>query len=331
MPVNRRYLQSLAAHGQLTPAGLEYALDRLRVLPSLRDWQRLTDRLLLVAGILLILAGVICFFAFNWNALHRATKLLLVAAPLLATALLAWRQGTDNLIGQALLGSAAILTGVLLATAGQIYQSGADSELLFAGWAVLILPWVLASRAAWLWLFWLLLLNAAIALYLFGRLEIWALLWLRDGIFWAPIALNLFAIAIWESLWSKLEWLQAAYAPRLLALLTGGFATVLTSLWWFFDQHDQWQALQYTPFAYLVWAGATLWHYQSQRRDLVPLAIAALSLIIVVTGGLVKWLTRSHGEVAAFLFIGLAVAGMTALAATWLRQLTKSWQETAHV
>lgn len=331
MSADRSYFENLAAHDQLTPAGLELALRRLGCLPAPTDWRHLADRLLLAAGSLLILAGIVCFFAFNWKELHRYAKLGLIAAPFLAAALLAAREGCVSLRGKALLGAACGLTGVLLATAGQIYQSGADSELLFAGWALLILPWVLVGRMAWLWLFWLLLANTALGLFLFGRFEIWALLWLRDGIFWAPILLNLLAAAVWESLWPRLPWLRAAYAPRLLAFAAGAYGTVLMCVWWFFDRHVDLQMLQYTPIVYLLWLGATFWHYRQQRRDLVPLAFAALSAIVVITAGMARGLLHRHADVGSFLLIGLAVAGMTAFAAHWLRALARQWQEESHV
>ena len=48
--------------------------------------------------------------------------------------------------GKAALLAAALLTGGLLALIGQTYQTGADTFELFATWAALILPWVLAIQ-----------------------------------------------------------------------------------------------------------------------------------------------------------------------------------------
>ncbi|MBC8290414.1 MAG: DUF2157 domain-containing protein, partial [Planctomycetes bacterium] len=45
--------------------------------------------------------------------------------------------------------------GVFLAVFGQVYQTGADEWLLFAGWAGLILPWTALSRFEALWILWL--------------------------------------------------------------------------------------------------------------------------------------------------------------------------------
>ena len=46
------------------------------------DSAPLSAVLLLAAGLVLLLAGVLFFFAFNWSALHRYARLALAAAPL---------------------------------------------------------------------------------------------------------------------------------------------------------------------------------------------------------------------------------------------------------
>jgi uncharacterized membrane protein len=203
---------------------------------------------------------------------------------------------------------------------GQIYQTGADSELLFAGWAALTLPWVLAGRAPWLWLFWLLLVNVALGLFMSGRVSLFS-----SGMD-VSLLLNAAALCAWELLWPRINWLRAPYAPRAIALLTALCATALGVAWWF-DRRDQ--VIPYTPLLYLVWLGATLWFYHRQRRDIVPLAAAALSFIVVATAGLIHGLLDlgTHDDiVSSLLIIGLTVAVLTALAAAWLRRTVAAWQ-----
>jgi uncharacterized membrane protein len=64
-----------------------------------------------------------------------------------------------------LLIAASVLTGVLLAVIGQVYQTGADVFELFAAWAVLILPWTIISRHPVHWLLWLVVVEVAFVLY----------------------------------------------------------------------------------------------------------------------------------------------------------------------
>lgn len=330
LPMNtssaRSLLETLAANGQLTRTGLAVGLARLVGLPGADDWRRFADRLLLALGSLLVLSGIVFFFAYNWQDLHRFAKIGLVAVPLSLCALLAARGGADP-IAQAWLAAACVLTGALLAVTGQIYQTGADSELLFLAWAVLILPWVLASRAPWLWLFWLLLGNTALLLYVAGRLEIWTFFVLADSLFWAPLLLNAAALVLWEAGWSRLPWLRASYGPRIVALAAAVCATVLGVAWWWLGQKQGWRWMPYTPLLLVAWFGGTLWFYQRRRRDIVPLAAAAFSAICVITSGIIKHLGFGRSWEFEFLFLGLVVAAMTAGAAVWLRRLAASWEE----
>ncbi|MCP4042117.1 MAG: DUF2157 domain-containing protein, partial [Gammaproteobacteria bacterium] len=129
-------------------------------------WGQWGLRVLLALGVGQMLAGIIFFFAFNWVDLSPFAKLGLIQGGIVLCAAIAWRAGLDGLVGKASLAAAAVLVGVVLAVYGQIYQTGADAYQLFTGWTVLIIPWVLVSRNAALWLLWLLVGN--IALYTFS-------------------------------------------------------------------------------------------------------------------------------------------------------------------
>ena len=341
---SRHQLEQLAQEGTLTDDGLEIALRHFGYLPDAAAWRRFGNLALLAAGSLLVLAGIVFFFAFNWAALHRFAKMALVALPLALSAALAARLMPQR-AGQAWLGAAVVLTGVLLAVIGQIYQTGADSELLFAGWAALTLPWVAAGCAPWLWLFWLLIVNVALGLFIFGRWDAWMMLGTRySDLLWLPLLLNASALYVWELLWPRLVWMRAPYAPRAIALLAALCATVLGVVWCVLNGWENppwreidglgnppWRVMRYAPLFCLGWLGATLRFYSLSRRDIVPLAGAALSLIIVVTTWLARWLfdTWRGNETGSFLLIGLAVAGMTALAAFWLRQTAQAWEHGA--
>jgi len=330
---DRHQLEQLARDGALTSDGLEIALRRLGHVPDAVAWRRFGSLALLAAGSLLVLAGIVFFFAFNWDALHRFAKMALVALPLILSAVLANRFAEQR-TGLAWLGAAVALTGALLAVIGQIYQTGADSELLFAGWALLTLPWVVAGCAPWLWLFWLLILNVALGLFVLDRFDTWRLLdGLANGLFWMQLLLNAATLCVWEGLWPRLAWMRAPYAPRAIALLTALCATSLGMSWalMYSDQRAAWLVMRYTPLIYLAWLGATLWFYRWRRHDIVPLAAGALSFIVVVTAKLAYWLfdEMNRDLVVACLLLGLAVAGMTALAAFWLRQTTQAWDQEA--
>lgn len=122
-------------------------------------------RALLALGAGQFLTGVVFFFAYNWNDLSDIAKFAVIETALVATVGGALLAGLDRAFGQMLLVAASVLTGVLLAVIGQVYQTGADAFELFVAWAVLILPWAVVSRHAAHWLLWLAVAEAALVLY----------------------------------------------------------------------------------------------------------------------------------------------------------------------
>jgi uncharacterized membrane protein len=160
--VGLRELQILRSAG-LVPAG-GYA----SAVGAVRDdafWARWGRRALLALGVGQFLAGIVFFFAYNWNDLPDLAKFAVVEAGLVVAAGGALLAGLDRAFGQAFLIAASVMTGLLLAVIGQTYQTGADAFELFVAWAILILPWTLIARSAVHWLLWLVVAEIALALY----------------------------------------------------------------------------------------------------------------------------------------------------------------------
>lgn len=106
--------------------------------------------------------GVFCWIAANWSHFHRLTKLELVAALLLMSALAAALLPRAR--APALLVATAAVGG-LFALIGQTYPSGADAWQLFALWAALALPFAVAARHDVVWVLWTLVAGGAIGLW----------------------------------------------------------------------------------------------------------------------------------------------------------------------
>lgn len=111
----------------------------------------LSARLLMAASVF-ILAGVICFFAANWQHLGQMLKLGLPLAGLLACGAGAWYKGVQTAAGQAFGFGAGVLIGVFLAVFGQVFQTGAFVHQLFGPWCLLLVPLALILRNKWFWL-----------------------------------------------------------------------------------------------------------------------------------------------------------------------------------
>ncbi len=155
-------LQALRSAGLISATGYAAAVNAVR---DEAFWARWGMRALLALGVGQFLAGVVFFFAYNWNDLSDIAKFAVIEVALAIALGGALLIGLDRVFGQMLLIAASVLTGVLLAVIGQVYQTGADVFELFAVWAVLILPWTIISRHPVHWLLWLVVAEIAFVLY----------------------------------------------------------------------------------------------------------------------------------------------------------------------
>ncbi len=294
--------------------GREHEVLRAAALaPTRGDWRAFLGRLTLWLGVIALAAAVIFFFAFNWDALGRFAKFGLVEAAIVAGLIACWRFDLDSAPGKAVLLLLSLLAGALLALAGQVYQTGADTFELFAWWAMLILPWVVVGRFSPLWLVWLALLNLAGWFY-FSRA------WAAEPMLWALFGLNSLALAGWEAAHrAGLSWLRDSWPPRLVAMASAAFATAL-ALWAIVDGGSGGAGV--ILLAYAAWLGALYYWYRHRRPDLFMLAAGLLSLIVTVAA-LLSDLVLDGGAAGGFLLVGLAVLGMSAGGAMWLRSVAR--------
>jgi len=131
----------------------------MQMLRPIADWAKWTSIFCLILGSALVLSGVVFFFAYNWQDLHRFAKLGLLQGLVLSSLIATHYIGVQKLPGQLCLLSASVLVGVCFAVYGQIYQTGADAFSFFTIWTIAIIPWVLAARFAPLWILWMILVN----------------------------------------------------------------------------------------------------------------------------------------------------------------------------
>ena len=304
-----------AEQGRIPPDRLRAALEEGGAIPTADQWRGFLDRLFLFMGAVLLGAGVIFFFAFNWQAMGRFAKFALVEAPVLVSLLLVWGIGLDRIGGKAALLAGALVVGAVFALIGQTYQTGADTWELFAVWAAAILPWALVARFPALWIFWLLLANVAVSLY-FITLGFWGMLFAPEKLAWLLFGLNTAALAIWEGLaLAGVEWLRERWAVRLLAVASAVAVTTL-ALFDIVRPDSQWGL----P-AWLAWMVAVYVVYRRLAKDLFVLAGGVLSAVVVIATLLGK--SMRLNDAGAFLFIGLVVIAISAAGGWWLKQVAQ--------
>ena len=317
----RNLLLEWAARGALSPAKLEAAMHLGGVVPDHARWRRFVDSLLLWPGAALLGAALVFFLAYNWDAMGRYLKFALAeGAIVLALAGVLWR-GVDAPSGKALLLAASLFTGALLALVGQTYQTGADPWELFAVWALCMLPWTLLSRLAAQWLLALGLLNLSVLLYYqtFLGFPLLGALFGPMAPCWVLLALNGMALAVWE--FARLrggDWLKPRWPLQLIGAAVMATATVL-GLWAAIDagRESLTEALGWAGCIALVYAV-----YRRRQRDLFMLAMAALSVVMVVNTWLGRQLVESFSD-PRILLVSASFLASSTLAARWLQRVAR--------
>jgi hypothetical protein len=161
----RKELDAIAEHYQLSPAAIAVALDLAGARPKRDEIVQFVVRVVQLAGVLSLAAGVVFFIAANWAAFHVFGRFVLIEALLAASVGIALWKTPPNAVGRYALLMAFILTGVLLALFGQTYQTGADVYELFLTWTVLGLLFAIAAQWSVAWGAWTFALNVAFALF----------------------------------------------------------------------------------------------------------------------------------------------------------------------
>jgi uncharacterized membrane protein len=315
-------LFALAESGALTPSELDAAAAEAPLAPPRGEWLAAADRLCAFGGALLVMAGLIFFFAWNWAELHRFAKLAAAFAALAGCVGVALPSTPFGTVWRAALFGACLALGALLALIGQIYQSGADVWELFAAWAALMLPFALLARSAGAWALWLVVANAAL-LRALSESVLFRFLGALDGP--TPVLVvagfNLIVLVGFEAFGGLLLAGGRRDLQRLAGLgVIGPLALGAAIAWW------EPRFLPLAP-AYAVVAALAAWGYLVARRDVAMLALTVFSAIAVAGSGLARVLP----ERASFLtlnLLALFVIVTSALAAMWLTRLTRETRRT---
>lgn len=166
MPVTHRDdIHIVARNSDWSPDGIDRSLKE-NVYPRPSDWIEFLKWTCLALGVAMTTAGVVFFFAYNWQDLDKFVKIGLIGGIICILIGSSVLYKGESIITKALLTAACLMTGVLFAVFGQIYQTGANAFDFFLAWSIFSLPWVLVARFHILWLFWVGLLNVTLFFYL---------------------------------------------------------------------------------------------------------------------------------------------------------------------
>lgn len=285
-----------------------------------RQWNQFLSILLLAAGIGFTVAGIIFFFAYNWNELPKFAKLGIVEVLLATTALLTIFTRWKTLVKQILLTGATFLIGTLFAVFGQIYQTGADAYDLFLGWTLFTLLWAIAMRFAPLWLTWIGLLCTTIWLYntqIFNTYS-WESALLSNTVTW------ICALAACVTAWMITAG-QIGKRNRWLVSFLSLATIVHTSFLTMMAISEESLILSVPLISTLLLFSLGLWFGWKERNLFYLASIPFATLMILLTA----FVSHSQlGSVNTFFFAGIIVITGTTLLIYSTLHLKKKWYGT---
>ncbi len=323
-PATGKNLLALFHAGLLPRETFERALGSLGIQRRWRHWSNL---LLLCLGSALLLVGIVFFVAHNWMTLPKAAKLGGLQVLILACAVAAWRLGLHKLGGRALLFAACFLVGVFLAAFGQIYQTGADAYELFRGWALLIVVWVVASRAPAHWLLLLVVTDLAIILY---WEQVRAYRWETNYAVWMLLALiqvlGLLGLELGRKhhyFWSDHVWPRWLLVPAILFQLCAPATLIIID-----DKYAR-------PWAWLVLVSLVAAipggyrYFRRVEKDLFCLTCTGAAAVWVMFLYPLRLLTDIHSNCFMFLFLGVLAILLLGGLVRWVRGVNIAMREEA--
>lgn len=285
-----------------------------------RQWNQFLSIFLLAVGIGFTVAGIIFFFAYNWDELPKFAKLGIVEVLLIASVLLAAFTRWNILIKQILLTGATFLVGTLFAVFGQIYQTGADAYDLFLGWTLFTILWAVAIRFTPLWLTFIGLLCTTIWLYTIQIIpdNLWEVTILTNVVAWICAAATIIAERM--KMTGNLE-RHNHWVTGLLSLAT----IVYQSFLMIASIGDRHSILSIPLIGTILLFSAALW-FGWKQKNLFYLASIPFAILMIL---LSLFIFHSNmRSVNLFLFAGLIVITGTTLLIYIILHLKKQWYGT---
>jgi uncharacterized membrane protein len=310
--IEREELYLLSRHSNLGEEEVAQVL-REKIYPDKQAWETFVKLLLITLGVGFTVSGIIFFFAYNWQNLHKFVKIGLTEGVLIvAIGCIFFIR--NSIVKNILLTFASVLVGVLYAVFGQIYQTGANAYDFFLAWTVFTTLWVVISNFAPLWLLYLVLLNTTFILYTQQVAQDWS----EVLVFTLLFVINTVALLLFTTLAKyKAQLNIPKWFLQLLALASTTFATIGLCLGMF--------ASYASVFPILIVLTLVLYilgiKYGLRTRSLFYLAIIPFSLIVIGAAILIK---ISEAE-AMFFFISMFIIGSVTGVIVNLLRYQKKW------
>lgn len=313
MPINREDIHIISRNSNWGEPQVQEAL-RQHVYHDANNWQKFLHIFFISLGIGLTTAGIIFFFAYNWDELHKFIKIGLIEGLLIVSILLVLLSKIPTNTKNIILTASSALVGVLLAVFGQVYQTGANAYDLFLSWTLFITLWVLVANYAPLWLLYIILINITLMLYKEQVAYHWSALYLFTALFAIDtfILISLMFLHKYQKGFSLPTWFTNILALVAIALATIGISAAI---------------LDSTKGLILPLIGTLLIYisgilYSLKEKSIFFLSIISLSAIIILSAFFIE----QSSSMGMYLFISLFIIVCVTILIRILLSLQNKWK-----
>jgi uncharacterized membrane protein len=313
--LTRNQIHIISRHSNWPAADIKNRFEQDGIYADSASWAKFIDIVLISLGAAFCLAGVIFFFAYNWDDLHKFAKLCIIGALIIACTLAAIVIKQHQLVKNLLLTAASILVGVLFSVFGQIYQTGADAYDFFLGWTIFTALWALVSGFEVLWLIWLVLANATFVFYVDQAGPGWGAVTvcLIMAVFSSAIILSLRLLSQAGKITQPADWFLKTLALGIAGCFT---ISVISGVLGHYPPHVYSSML----IAALIYFGGA--YYSIRIKSLYYLCLVAISTIFIIAimlGEAVKF------DSGVLIFITLFVVVSITIVVKQLTGLNQKW------
>jgi uncharacterized membrane protein len=322
--VDDRLLRALASAGHLNEPQLAHARTLAGITPTREQWFTFLERLFAIGGAAIASAALVCFIAYNWDALGRWFRFALFEGAVVLFAIGAFVFAKKPLAAKASALLAYFALGGLLAFVGQTYQTGADTYQLFFAWAALGLIWLFAAKWWGLWLVGFFVLQIGLLTWTNTNLFFFLDASSSDSRAYVVIAVSLACFALFYTQRHR-DGLESRWLWRIAAAASIAWATMIAITW---GRDSQTVILNVIAAAIVLatyWFASRIGHDSFDATLLYVCAFAGIALSTWWLGNLLDSITSAAAEF--FLLFAAYIAGAAAFSTVHIKSLMKRHNE----
>lgn len=315
--IKQEEIHIISRHSNLSKQSIQDLLIK-NVYNDKVSWYKFLQILFISLGVSFLVAGLIFFFAYNWDELNKFVKLGLIQFLIILTIGLAYFLKISENLKNIVLTGAALLVGVLFAVFGQIYQTGANAYDFFLIWTICISIWAIVSNFYPLWLIFMILINTTFILYTKQVSNDWN----ESTFFFILYCINGFVLIM--NILSNYYFKQIKapnWYTNILAITTVTFASVSIIIMidnpYFYERLINIIILMVCLLSFVT---GILYGYRT--KNIFYLAIIPLAIVIIVSSILVMNTNEGGMFLLTSLFITVCIAVITMI----LLNLQKRWK-----